>query len=225
MEKKLDLNGLVKEIDSRKQKLIPQGSNPNLGANAKHQFLYGLMTAVNGSTPTHATELIKEVDNKASIREGKLPVMKTSQQPIQSQLMPQQPRTVRGINEMDRDELMFQDLNRKSSNRTLADSLEDYTKGSMPQYPQQPMYPQQYPQQYQQQYPQQPMYQQPSGFINEQQIINQMMPMINETLVRSVMELYSADIIKKVLTENPKMLKEMVVEVIREIQQKNKEKK
>lgn len=224
MEKKLDLNGLVKEIAIKKQKLIPQGSNPNLGTNAKHQFLYGLMTAVNDSKTTYATELIKEVDNKTSIREGKPPVMKTSQQSIQSQEIPQQPRTVRGINEVDRDELMFQNLNRKASNRTLADSLEEYTKGGIPQYPQQPIYQQQYPQQYQQQYTQQPMYQQP-GFINEQQIINQMMPMINETLVRSVMELYSADIIKKVLTENPKMLKEMVVEVIREIQQKNKEKK
>lgn len=223
MEKKIDLTNLVKEIETKKQERIPQGSNPNLGVNAKHQFLYGLMNAVNDSKPTHATELIKEVDNKASIREGKAPVMKTAQQ-----LPVQQPRTVRGINDFDREEIMYQDLNRKVQNKTLAESMDEFTRGGGMYSPQQPMYPPQtmYPQQpmYPQQYPQQPMYPQP-GFINEQQIINQVMPMINETLVRSVMELYSADIIKKVISENPKMLKEMVVEVIRELQQKNKEKK
>jgi len=236
--KKLDLNKIRDEIDKEKQsRMAPShlGESAGGGVSKRDEFLNGLLVARQSGRDTPASTLIKSVDNKVAIKNGE-----TTRHAISESAPTQRPINYSRINQMspERDEQLYRDLEakkNKNQNQTLGESIENFNGGQ----PQQQMnngqvnyngnqYLTTPPQQYQQQQPQQ---------LNEGALVenvnnvvgnylsNNLGAILDEAMKSTIIEMFAVERIKTVLNENRDLIKSVVVETIREIQERNKKKR
>ena len=231
MTKKLDLNKIRDEIDKEKRsRLTPSqlGEPVNTGVAPRDVFLHGLMESLNKGVATPSSTLLKSVENKVAEKHGETRshvVNKTSVQqttPTRIEMSP------------DRDEQLFADLENKRK-QTLAESIQSFT-GSQTGTPQQPTAnfngteyltsaPQNVPAPASVGAPMQ---------INEAALVENVKNVVNgylsenlgavfeEAIKGTIIEMYAVERIKDVLNENRDLIKSVVVETIRDIQQRNK---
>lgn len=221
----VNLGKLQSEIDSRKQ-TITNGNAIN-GVQPRMAFLHGLVESLQKNIPTHSSELIKEVDNKVAIKNNEKPVFKPNSslvQTTQNRNQPkQQPQQLNEIDDIGREELMYQKLNSKQKGSTLYGEIENLIQ---PQYPNQ-QYPLQYPNQ---QYPNYPQYPNQQPQVMNESVENICNKYLNENLLyivedsfkNAVVEMYAVERIKQVLTENKEIIRGVILEVFKEIQSKKK---
>lgn len=220
MANNVNLNKLKEEINSRKREknMVSSNLNENVGTGVapRDTFLNGLLESLKTGRETASTALVKTVENKVSDKLGektKLSVSNTSS--VQRQSQPQR------LSEIDmspeRDEQMFVEFD-KMKNKTLAETIEGYTKTP---YVGAPM--------------QQQSMQQPT-MINENYLTENIKKTVNnylsenfsliveEAIKNTILEMYAVERIKEVLHENKDLIRTVVIETIREIQAKNKAK-
>ena len=218
MKKNVNLDKLKQEISTRqKEKHQVHGS----GGAPKDKFLYGLLSSLKTGQINESTNLIKTVDNQTAAKLGEKPKLRVDEHvaPIKPQpkrdLPPQQPTM-----SPEREEQMFREFEARNK-QTLAESIQGYYDTNTHQ---------QYPQQYQQQQPHAPM-------LNEEHLVGAVKNsvdkylsenfglIIEESIKSTILEMYAIERIKQVLNENKDLVKSLVIETIREIQEKNKMKK
>lgn len=239
---KLDLNKIRDEIDKEKQSRINPSQPSHLGepvgtgAAPRDVFLHGLMESLNKGVATPASTLVKSVDNAVAEKQGeKVNHNLNETRPAVNNNAPQRIEM-----SPDRDEQLFKDIaaNRK---QTLAESISGFN-GAQNTPTQQPtadfngtQYLTSAPQQATATNPQtsvsQPMQ------INEAALVENVKNVVNgyltenlgsvfqEAIKGTIIEMYAVERIQEVLNENKDLIKSVVVETIREIQQKNKVKK
>ena len=224
MAQKYDLNKLRTEIDSSKRERRTMAENVQGSALLpKDVFLKELLTSIETGQASHATNLIKVVENKTALKFGE--VKKHDIAPI-APVRTSAPQ--HNLNEVEmspeRDEQLFADFERRRK-QTLAESIDGFNKTVPPvqnysniPYVGQPM----------QQQATQPMQ------LNEQylaenvkKIVNNYLienfgPVVEEAIKSTILEMYAVERIKEVLTENREMIKTVVIETIREIQARTK---
>jgi len=222
MAEKLNLNKLKDEIKSRKSQRnmtsSSLGENVGVGVAPRNVFLNGLLEAYRSGRETASTNLVKAVDIKVAEKKGEVPKMRTTPK----QVPQQRPQAINEIAEVDmmpeRDDQMYRDFETKK-NQTLAESMQQYMNTPVIGAPMrnQPV--------------QQPV-QLNEAFINENikkavngYLAESLEPIIVEAFRDSIIEMYSIERIRGVLQENKEMIKGLVIEVIKEIQAKNKQAK
>lgn len=222
-DKKVDINKLKDEIDSRKKekevvstKLGESQSNGNM---PRDTFLNGLLSSLESGRETTATNRLKMVENAVSTKNGEGEKFRVNDSGSVAPPQPSHPtpNTNAGSGE-DRDQLMYDQFKKKS--QSLGESLSSYT--NTPNGTAQPNYS---PPQPQPQYPQS---------LNEQQMneaveriverkLNDGLETIVETAMKNVVfEVYAAERMKETLDENKDTIKKVVYETLRELQNKKK---
>lgn len=217
---KPDLNKLKAEIDNRKkQKGIIStklGESTGVPVPARDEFLNGLLTSLHTGKSNTATNLIKLVENKTA--------EKKKENLIHNNVTPLAPATqnvnnlVHQTNEhnefsQDRDELLWEEIERRKK-QTLSEQMVDYSKPAGNQNIQKPQM------------------NLNEGYLVENvkkivdgYLIDNFGPVVEEAIKSTILEMYAIERIKEVLQENKEMVKTIVVEVIKDIQAKNKAKK
>lgn len=220
MKKNVNLDKLKQEISSR-QKEKNQG---NGDAVPKDKFLYGLISSLKTGQINEATNLIKTVDNQTSKKLGEKPRMKVDENIPATKPQPQRDISNHQAIDMspEREEQLWRDME-SMKKQTLAESIQRYYNqmGGNQQYPLTGNY----------QQPQQ------TPMLNEEHLMGAVKGtvdkyltenfglVVEEAIKSTILEMYAIERIKEVLTENKDLVKGMVYETIREIQEKNKLKK
>jgi hypothetical protein len=248
---KPDLNKLRTEIDTRKREkgIIAEG-NQGTTILPKDVFLNTLLTSLATGQNTPAVNNIKTMNERADIVTGalktgivtpeainKIKELKNSTNyvaPTPQYHQPQQPGRI-PMNEMvdmspERDDAMYGDINRKMKNITLAESIENYNKGIV--NPNQLFNAKGQPV-----HPDGSLLLPPAptsineGYLIENvkkiatnYLIENLGPIMEESIKSTILEMYAVDRIKEVLNENKEMIKTIVYETIRELQAKSKSK-
>lgn len=234
MADKLDLNKLRNEIDKEKQnRMTPSqlGEPTGSGVTPKDVFLHGLVESLNKGVATPASTLLKSVDNKVAEKQGeKVNHVINENRPVSNNNAPQKIEM-----SPDRDEQLFADIEAKRK-QTLAESIANFNgtqTGNATQAPTADFN----GTQYLTSAPQQQVQQGTSLQINEGALVENVKNVVNgylsenlgavfeEAIKGTIIEMYAVEQIKKVLSENKDLIGSVVKEVIREIQQKNKQKK
>ena len=215
----IDLSGLKKEIQERKTQ---KGVISESGKVVKDQFLNELVSSVRSGHETPAVNKIKEVENKAiEIKNRKRgtkekPVFNVRKQQFNEDVHHNQPN-YDNYNENEREEQLFREF-QQSSKKGLADEIESFSGGGNRQPNPQVNY----------------NMGGNSQYINEGALVNAIGNTIDkymnenyglviEDSIKNVMlEAYAVDRIKQVLEENKSMIKTIVVEVIRELQERKR---
>jgi len=223
MKNNVNLNKLKEEIDTRKRDrgIISSKMGESVNTAPRDSFLHGLVESLHTGRDTASSVLVKTVDNKVAEKNGEKRKLPISNEHV---LVEQNNTTTPIIGNnldmsQDRDELLFQkfEQNRK---KTLAESMADF-------------------------YPKQPNYMQPNGNqmqtgvpmnLNEavlgesvKKIVNNYLvenfgAVLDEAINNTILEMYAVERIKAVLHENKDLIRTVVIETIREIQAKNKQK-
>ena len=226
---KPDLNKLRTEIDSRKKErattsTVVDGAVVNNIA-PRDKFLYELMKSRETGVETSATNLIKLVENKVAIKNKE-----TVKHQVNETLVDREPARIpipspnKPVDmSPERDEQLFIDLQAKNK-QTLAESIAPFVTGGRPQYPNN--------------YPTTgipnavPPSQLNEGYLVENvkkivdnYLIDNFAPVVEEAIKGTILEMYAAERIKEVLSENKEMIRTVIIEVIKEISDKNKAKK
>jgi hypothetical protein len=223
---KPDLNKLRTEIASRKNERTNTTAvvNGNVVNNVapRDKFLYELMQSYNTGQQTEATKLIKLVENQVAVKNKE-----TVRHNVNETVPEREPARIPVLtnNKVDmspeREEQMFIDLQAKNK-QTLAESIAPFINGGKPQYPNPtqggiPLVP---PQQLNEGYLVENVKK-----IVDNYLINNFGPVVEEAIKGTILEMYAAERIKEVLTENKEMIRGVIFEVIKEISEKNKAKK
>lgn len=208
MENKPNLNKLAEEIESRKAQ---RNVNPNLGVGTtgingqtpRDVFLGGLMESLKTGNETQSTALLKTVENETLKKDGKAPLMELNTHKSQ--------HTTQVMADQERDEQMFNDIQKKH-NKTLAESIGDFSGVQTPNY---------------NQYntglmPQQQLNESLITGVVDKYLMNNFGHVVEESIKSTILEMYAAERVKEVLNENKDLIKKIVYETIREIQNKNK---
>ena len=218
-ETKIDLSKIAEEIKAKKSELHGVDTRANQPiTNNRDAFLFDLMESFKtGNKQSPAVTKIKQVENKAVERSNQ----KTgrNERPVfgdSDYQQPQQQRQGGGrtvlMEDDDRENKMFQDFT-KGNSKTLAQQMEEFQRG----YNQ----PTQQPQQH-------------NGMLNEEVLMNNLRNVVDKYLVENygvlvedsvknvMLETYATSRIKQVIMENKDLIKPLVIEVIRELQQKSK---
>jgi len=205
---KLDLNKLKTEIDSRKKERGVNSSMP-----PKDEFLNGLLNSLQTGRSNSATNLIKLVENKTAEKNKEKPIHSdvavVSTNPQTHQLQPQQRNT---INESpDRDDLLWAEIEKRKK-QTLSEQMNGFISSN--------------PNPVNNQNPQMNLN---KGYLveNVKKVVNNYLienlsSVLEEAIKSTILEMYAVERIKEVLTENKEMVKTLVYETIREIQNKKK---
>jgi len=229
-EKKIDLNKLRSEIDSRKkgQHVVSSqlGETVMSGVAPRDEFLNGLLKARETGQSTPSINLIKTVENTVATKHGEAPKYKINENTPQ----------VNQRNKIDmspeRDEQLFADLENKRK-QTLAESIEKYTNSSNSNSTNLPPMVNYNGQQMLTSLPQTASAPQQ---INEavlvesvKEIVNTHLvenfgPILEEAIKNTVIEMYAVERIKAVLDENTDLIEKVVYNTIRKIQAKTKAK-
>lgn len=226
MNNKINLNKLREEIDNRKKgkNIISSklGESVYESAAPRDGFLHGLIESLNTGRDTTSSVLIKSVDNKVAEKKGetaKLPINK-------QQVLTENNRSnsvVPPVNNyidtsQERDELLFAEFE-KRKNKTLAESMGDF----YPKQNNQTHIPQSngtgIPMNINEAY----LVENVKGIVNNY-LIENFGPVVEEAIKSTILEMYAVERIKEVLHENKELIKTIVVETIREIQARNKQK-
>jgi hypothetical protein len=217
MKKNVNLDKLKDEISSRhKEKNQIHG---NEGA-PKDKFLYGLLSSLKTGQVNESTNLIKTVDVHTAKKLGEKPSLKIDENVPVSKPQPMRDVPAQPVNmSPEREEQLWRDMEAKKK-QTLAESIQGYYSQNTHQ---------QYPPQYQQQ--------QNSPMLNEERLVGAVKGtvdkylsenfglVVEEAIKSTILEMYAVERIKEVLNENKDLVKKLVYETIREIQEKNKNKK
>lgn len=232
---KLNLNKIRDEIHKEKQSRITtssqSGKNIGNGLAPRDEFLHGLRESVDKGIATPSINLIKNVENKVSEKNGDNFKYKINENlPIKPDNS--RPKSTQVDTSLERDEQLFADLEKKRK-QTLAESIASFTGGQSnkqsgsvnfngTEYLTSP--------------PKQEMSSSQSSQINEELFIENIKNVVNnylsenlssvfeEAIKGTIIEMYAIERIQKVLNENRDLIKSMVIETIREIQAKNKKK-
>ena len=230
MADKVDLKKLKSEIANRKLEKGVVSANISEGVEGsgpRDTFLNGLMMSLKTGQATPATNLIKGVENSVASKHGEAqkhiikeaaPVRTQTNSPSRINMSPE------------RDEQMFKDLE-KRSNQTLAESISSFsgtqTGAAAPpvidyggtQYltsaPQSASVPQNLNEA--------ALAESVKGMVNTH-LSENLGPIFEEAIKGTIIEMYAIDRIKEVLKENPHLVKDVVIETIKEIQARNKAK-
>jgi len=217
---KPDLNKLKAEIDNRKKEkgIISSklGESTGMSVPARDEFLNGLLTSLHTGKSNTATNLIKLVENKTAEkkREGIIhnnvnPILPTAQN-----VVPLNHQSTAHNNDLsqDRDELLWEEIERRKK-QTLTEQIEGYANptGNL--------------------HTQKPQTNLNEGYLVENvkkvvdnYLIENFGPVVEEAIKSTILEMYAIERIKEVLQENKEMVKTIVIEVIKDIQAKNKAK-
>lgn len=217
---KIDLNKLKEEIGGRKRErnMLPSKFGESVGSNVspRDSFLYGLIESINTGKETASTALMKTVDNQVAVKKGenrKLPINETQYQ--QPQPNGRQPQRINENDMYERDEQLFADLERRK-NQTLAESINQYTGGANQMLNSNTQY--------------------PTGQLNEvyfnenvKKVVNGYLsenfgPIVEEAIKSTILEMYAVERIREVLHENKDLIRTVVIDTIKEIQARNKQK-
>lgn len=217
MPSKVDLNKLREELESRKQ----TSTRANESDKPKDNFLFELEASLRNGSESRATNRIKLIENKTAekLKENTVyPEISTSQQKVEQRKdvrpVPQQNKYIG--ESQDREEQMYRELNNRVKGG-LGDALEEFSGNSRGGY-------------------KQPNIQNPN-MINEEMLNKavkkividflgeNLQSILEEAIKETILEMYAMDRIKTVITENKDILKTAVYDIIRDLQNKNKEKK
>ena len=222
---KPDLNKLRTEIDSRKRErnMISSPLGESTGANIapRDAFLYELIRSHDTGVETPATDLIKLVENQVAIKNKETVRHNITETAAVVDRVPARlpiPNNKSIEMSPERDEQLFVDLQAKNK-QTLAESIAPYIAGGQKKNPN------------------------PTGGavspmnlnegylvenvkkIVDNYLIDNFGPVIEEAIKGTIIEMYAAERIKEVLTENKEMIRTVIFDVIKEISDKNKAKK
>lgn len=229
---KPDLNKLKTEIDNRKRERNVQASPMSVAASGnvapRDAFLYGLLESLNTGKETASTSLMKTVENTVAAKKGE--ATKFTSQPVEQQeqrshipIPPRQQNTQR-LNEVgmspERDDMYFAEMERRRK-MGLAEQIQSFNNTPMMGTPmnnnlQMPM---QMPMQLNEGYLIENVKKVVDNYLNEN-----LAPIFEEAIKSTIIEMYAIERIKDVLTENKEMIKSIVIETIKEIQQRSKAK-
>ena len=227
---KPDLNKLRTEIASRKNERTNTTAvvNGTVVTNVapRDKFLYELIQSHDTGVQTSATKLIKLVENQVAVKNKETVRHNIDETSVERETarIPILPTNKRVDMSPEREEQMFVDLQAKNK-QTLAESIAPYIAGAKPLYPNN--------------YPATGM---PANAVPPQQLnegylvenvkkivdnylIDNFGPVVEEAIKGTIIEMYAAERIKEVLHENKEMIKGVIIEVIKEISDKNKAKK
>jgi hypothetical protein len=221
---KPDLNKLRTEIDSRKRERniasSPLGESTGANIAPRDAFLYELIRSHDTGVETPATDLIKLVENQVAIKNKETVRHNISETAVVDRVPARLPIANNKPVEMspERDEQLFNDLQAKSK-QTLAESIAPYIGGGQKKNPNttagavSPM-------------------NLNEGYLVENvkkivdnYLIDNFGPVVEEAIKGTIIEMYAAERIKEVLTENKEMIRGLIFDVIKEISDKNKAKK
>lgn len=209
MGQSIDLNNLKEEINRRKKDkgIVNEGSNDTVETAPKDGFLDGLLASLKTGKRNESTELIRMVENKAAEKNGeKVPEPTEYTQPIQPQK--NNVHSTPPTDDYSRESKLYEELERKHK---------EFYGG----YHQ----PQNHPQQNKQL-----VHGNNGSGINESKLHESVINLITENagviveraLKDAVFDLFTEEKIKEVISENKKMIRGIVYEIIRELQQKKK---
>lgn len=209
MGQSIDLNNLKEEINRRKKDkgIVNEGSNDTVETAPKDGFLDGLLASLKTGKRNESTELIRMVENKAAEKNGeKVPEPTEYTQPIQPQK--NNVHSTPPTDDYSRESKLYEELERKHK---------EFYGG----YHQ----PQNNPQQNKQL-----VHGNNGSGINESKLHESVINLITENagviveraLKDAVFDLFTEEKIKEVISENKKMIRGIVYEIIRELQQKKK---
>jgi len=241
---KIDLNKLKAEIANEKKSKYSTPSNlgESAGGSAvpRDIFLHGLVKGLEHGVETPSTNLIKVVENTVTQKKGGAPIHKINETNVAPTT--QQPEVRKKIDmSPERDEQLFADLEAKRK-QTLAESIQNFNAANPTVGATNPVV-NYNGKQLLTSLPQQTASAQthvagtPSAQINEavliesvQQIVNSHLqqnlgPIFDEAIKGTIIEMYAIERIKGVLNENRDLIKDVVIQTIKEIQAKNKAKK
>jgi len=223
MAKTFDLNKIKNEIDSRKNErnMVSSklGESVNKGVAPRDEFLNGLLTAYKTGRDTASTNLIKVVENKVAAKHGE------AQKHVINEIateQPQRPARQEQVNmSPERDEQLFFDLERKRK-QTLAESIENFSKVPAVGSPMQNNVPQSMgkPMQINEEYLAENVKNVVNNYLSES-----LGPIFEEAIKGTIIEMYAIERIKEVLNENRALIREVVIDTIKEIQASNAKKK
>ena len=220
---KPDLNKLRTEIDSRKRERNTISSSPTgeVGSNIapRDKFLYELLKSHDTGVQTSATNLIKLVENKVAIKNKETihhnidETTVVEREPARIPIPSTKPVNM----SPERDEQLFIDLQTKSK-QTLAEAITPFVAGNQ--------------QRQNTGIPTPTQMNLNEGYLVENvkkivdnYLIDNFGPVVEEAIKGTIIEMYAAERIKEVLTENKEMIRAVIIEVIKEISDKNKAKK
>lgn len=229
MAQKIDLNKIKNEIDSRKNEknMVSSqlGEKVGTGVAPRDTFLHGLLEARETGKDNAATNLIKVVENTVAAKHGGIATHE-----VATPVAPA-PATRKPI-EMspERDEQLFADLEKKK-NQTIAESIANFQGGAGTTTPAPTV-------NYngQQMLTSIPANVVSTGQINEAALVENVHTIVNshlqqnlgpifeEAIKGTIIEMYAIERIQDVLRENRDLIKDVVVETIKEIQARTKAK-
>lgn len=219
MSGKIDINKLKSEIDSRKKEKLNVserlGESNGSGRIPKNTFLNGLLKSLDSGRETSATQRLKLVENAVAVKNGEKARFNVSKTPIETPInVPSKNIQHHDVDDLsqERDYLMYENFNRKKS-QTLSDSLANYSNN--------------------QQSVTNENYKKPQmineSYLNEtvENIVNRKLSEGLESIVETAMKnvifnIYSGEKMKETLHENSDLIKKIVYETIRELQDKKK---
>lgn len=242
MADKVNLDKIKGEIESRKQEKYGTasslGEQVGTGVTPRDSFLHGLLEAYKHGKPTASSNLIKVVDNTVASNKGE-----------QTQTMPTPTATIAPTTHMpqrppgpspDREEQMYKDFETQK-NSTLAESISAFQGKNTGNPAPQGTHVNYGGTQYLTTPPvgtpmnegqvQMPMQLNEAALVESvQQIVNghlteNLGPIFEEAIKGTIIEMYAIERIQEVLNENRDLIKEVVVETIKEIRDKSKPKK
>lgn len=238
-KEKIDFDKLKSEIAKSKNEknMIPSnlGEATGSGIAPRDEFLNGLITSLQSGKATPSTNLIKVVENSVASKHGEVKKHEINENQT-TRPTPPISKTSKVDMSPERDEQLFADLEKKRK-QTLAESISNFQGKSPTGTPPAVNYngteylttpPIGTPMnenaiQVPQQINEGVLIENVKNIVNKH-LTENLGPVFEEAIKGTIIEMYAVERIKEVLGENRDLIKEVVKDVIREIQAKNKAK-
>jgi len=196
MSDNINLNKLKDEIKRRKETKSNIGIDANnTNLQPKDQFLNGLLESLNSGRETHASKLVKMVDNKVAEKKGE-----NIRHTINNTEIPQNTKTQ---NSVDRDGLLYEEIEKRSNNllnkKRYGSVNENELLTSLPQ--------------------QSGMI---NEEIIKKIITDNFEHLIENALKNSIVNIFMSERIKEVINENEDIVKNVVLKTLKELYKKKK---
>lgn len=204
----IDLTKLRDEMDSRKKE--KRNVSNQLGETndePKNNFLHRLAESLKTGSDNEAINRIKMIENKISVDNNEKPIYNTTR-PTPKQKIDETQSS--NVGSQERDDLLWMEFERKKK-ETLADSIEKYNKPKQQNYNN-------------------------KSLMNEGHLVENVKKVVDgylnenygqlleDSIKNAVIEMYAIERIKTVINENKSMIRDVVIETIRELQAKSKKK-
>lgn len=231
----MDYTKIKEGIDKRKSEMGTEQPQRMATNGAKDSFLNELLESVHTKQPKEAVKKVMAIDREAENKRRANNGLPPKEYPKEQEYVPKAPEgrresyTEPRLSEehlKERDDLFEQNLNRKNNGGGLSEALGQYggnNGGYNPPQGQQQYPNYNYPPQGQQ--PQNPnvLVEQATNITN--QFLNENFAgIVHEAMKSTIVEEYKQERVNKALRENRDMIKDIVIDVIKEIQSKSKKK-